>query len=124
MDKAVPDCLVDGYEELIPKLELPDRNDRHILAAAIRSNADTILTFNLKDFPKNILEPYNIEAKHPDEFLSMLIETAPAKFYSAIRIVRGRLKNPPICSSEYLNNLESLALPQTVALLREYASII
>jgi len=51
MDRVVPDCLVTGHEPLIDGLELPDPEDRHVLAAAIRGNADAIITMNLKDFP-------------------------------------------------------------------------
>ena len=50
-------------------LELPDANDRHVLAAAIKCNARIIVTINLKDFPTESLNPYGIEAMHPDEFI-------------------------------------------------------
>lgn len=52
MNAAVLDCLVENYESLIPSLNLPDQNDRHVLAAAIQGRADTIVTMNQKDFPK------------------------------------------------------------------------
>lgn len=51
MDLAIPDACIDGYEDLVSGLTLPDENDRHVLAAAIRCGADVIVTFNLKDFP-------------------------------------------------------------------------
>src|SRR5262249_52720238 len=51
MDNAVPDACITGYEGLIPALTLPDPNDRHVLAAAIRASASAIVTFNEKDFP-------------------------------------------------------------------------
>ena len=57
MDQAVPDCLVEGYESLIEGLSLPDPDDRHVLAAAIRAGAQTIVTINLKDFPALSLAP-------------------------------------------------------------------
>src|SRR5687767_9319707 len=50
MNRALPDVLVTGYEELIDGLTLPDPNDRHVLAAAIRSGAQVIVTTNLDDF--------------------------------------------------------------------------
>ncbi|HVM79005.1 MAG TPA: PIN domain-containing protein, partial [Stellaceae bacterium] len=62
MDKAVPDSLVTGYEYLIPTIELPDPNDRHVVAAAIHARADAIVTSNLLDFPNGSLAPYNLEA--------------------------------------------------------------
>ena len=74
MIEAVPDCLVTGYESLIDGLELPDEGDRHVLAAAIRSQAQAIVTFNLKDFPASILDSHDIEALHPDDFLLGLMD--------------------------------------------------
>ncbi|WP_246163641.1 PIN domain-containing protein [Brasilonema sennae] len=64
MDLHVEDALVEGYETIIPTLSLPDADDRHILAAAIVGQCDTIITFNLKDFPQETLAPYRIEAVH------------------------------------------------------------
>ena len=62
MDRATRDCLVVGYEKLVPSLRLPDPNDRHVLAAAIAGSCDVIVTQNLRDFPKSCLAPYGIEA--------------------------------------------------------------
>jgi hypothetical protein len=68
MNQAVRDCLVTGYEPLIPTIDLPDPGDCHVLAAAIVGRCDLIVTQNLKDFPAAALQPYGIEAQHPDEF--------------------------------------------------------
>lgn len=70
MNANVRDCLITGYESLIPSLSLPDQSYRHVLASAIRSGADAIVTFNLKDFPADALQPFGIEAVHPDLFLT------------------------------------------------------
>ncbi len=78
MDAHFPDCLVEGYEPIIDNLQLPDVDDRHVLAAAIRGQAEAIITFNLKDFPASILEPFGIQAIHPDEFLSDMYELKPS----------------------------------------------
>jgi len=69
MCDAVADCLTTGYESLIDGLDLPDPNDRHVLAAAIRAGSGVIVTENIKDFPTAALEPYNIEAQTPDVFV-------------------------------------------------------
>src|ERR1700722_17309727 len=69
MTAAVRDCMVTGYEPLIPSLELPDSDDRHVLAAGIKVNAQVIVTRNLKDFPKAKLAPWGIKAKSPDDFV-------------------------------------------------------
>ena len=54
MNKAVRDCLMTGYEPLIESLQLPDPGDRHVLAAAIKSSAQVIVTTNLRHFPEVI----------------------------------------------------------------------
>ena len=59
MDAHVRDSLVAGFEHLIPSIYLPDPDDRHVVAAAIYCNANLIVTFNLKDFPVETLQPYN-----------------------------------------------------------------
>ena len=76
MDKHAEDALVTGYEDLIDGLHLPDPDDRHVLAAAIRGRADVIVTVNVRDFPEEALEPFGIEAQHPDEFIAHLIDLA------------------------------------------------
>ena len=55
MNASVEGSLVTGYEEIIPQLQLPDLGDRHVLAAAIRSSAKYIITFNLRDFPNEAI---------------------------------------------------------------------
>jgi hypothetical protein len=55
MIEAIEDALVEEYEDLIPTLTLPDAADRHVLAAAIKAEANLILTINLKDFPEQAL---------------------------------------------------------------------
>lgn len=65
MNAHVRDCLVTNYEDLIPVLTLPDPDDRHVLAAAIRSSADVIVTFNLGDFPPETLKKWGIEGATP-----------------------------------------------------------
>lgn len=55
MDLHVRDCLVFDYEGLIDSLKLPDPDDRHVLAAAIKASAQTIVTYNLSDFPRQLL---------------------------------------------------------------------
>ncbi len=59
MNSHVRDCLVTNYEYLIPSLELPDPDDRHVLAAAIQGNADVIVTTNLSDFPSSVIRKTN-----------------------------------------------------------------
>lgn len=124
MDASVRDAKVFGYENLIEALVLPDPDDRHVLAAAIKSGANAIITFNLKDFPGDVLAKYDIEAIHPDEFIFYQIGLAPAIACGAIRRQRESLKNPPKAKDEFLAILQKQQLPQTVSVLRTYIDLI
>jgi hypothetical protein len=121
MDEHVPDCLVTGYEGLIPTLTLPDPDDRHVLAAAIHGGAGLIVTFNLGDFPMAVLDAYQVEAIHPDEFLVRLWEESPAAVLLAVRLHRASLTRPPKSAVEYLATLEQCHLSEVVARLTPHA---
>jgi predicted nucleic acid-binding protein len=92
---AVPDCLVTGWEPLVDALQLPDPDDRHVLAAAIRAHAGVIVTYNTHDFPDDVLEPFGVAAQHPDTFLSNLLELAPAAVVQVLQEQIAALVNPP-----------------------------
>jgi predicted nucleic acid-binding protein len=124
MNTVVLDCLVENYEGLILALKLPDPDDRHVLAAAIHSHSDAIITFNLKDFPASALNPYQIEAQHPDEFIYHQFGLDRAAVLVAAHRVRARLRNPPKSAEDYLQSLESQGLIKTVDELSNYASIL
>ncbi|MCC3406329.1 MAG: PIN domain-containing protein [Microcoleus sp. PH2017_10_PVI_O_A] len=119
MNENVENCLVQGYEPIIPELELPDPGDRHVLAAAIHSRADFIVTFNLRDFPADNLAQYNIQPLHPDEFIMRLLNLNWQGVCKAAEKQRIRLKNPPKTPDEYLATLIELGLPLSAARMRE-----
>ena len=105
MNRAAPDCLVRGYESLIPGLALPDLDDRHVLAAAIKGRCDVIVTQNLADFPEKVLREHGVRAEHPDRFLCEHLRLAPEQFCSAVGKVRARLRSPAYSVRAYLDIL-------------------
>jgi len=119
MDAALPDACVSGYQRLIPALQLPDPDDRHVLAAAIRAKAQVIVTYNERDFPAAALDEFDIRTQHPDTFLRHLIDLAPAAVRARLLMLVSRLGNPPITMAAYLATLERQSLPETAAALRE-----
>ena len=124
MDRATRDSLVSGYERLIASLQLPDPDDRHVLAAAIAGGCDVIVTQNLADFPDAALQAYGIEAQHPDEFLCQHLGYASDAFCAAVRKVRLRLRNPPFSAETYLATLTGQGLVATAAALERFAELI
>jgi len=124
MNEHVRDCLVSDYESHISSLELPDSNDRHVLAAAIQCRASVIVTFNLKDFPELELSKYQIEAQHPDEFCAHLLDLSPEVVCEAARLQRASMKKPPKTVAEYLELLAAQGLEATTKLLSERAELL
>jgi predicted nucleic acid-binding protein len=124
MDEALPDATVTGHEELIAQLRLPDPKDRHVLAVAIRCQAGVIVTYNLKDFPHGALEPYGLEAQHPDEFVTHLFDLDPARVCAAVRDQRAALRSPPVSLPELLDTFRRAGLATTVSVLESMSELL
>lgn len=124
MNAAVPDCLITGYEDLMEGLELPDLDDRHVLAAAIHGRADAIITFNTSDFPPVVLSRFGVQAVNPDSFIVGQLAVAEDLVVDAARRHRRSLRKPPRTVDEYLDTLSRQRLPRTVECLRRFSSIL
>ena len=122
MNAHVRDALVDGHQPLIPALELPDPEDRHVLAAAIQCGADLIITFNLDDFPEHALASYGIGACHPDAFLVDQLNLDAKRGCLAMRQHRASLRNPTKTVEEYLATLGEQGLSRFSQAVRHYAA--
>jgi predicted nucleic acid-binding protein len=96
MNSAFPFAEVENFDHLISTINLPDPNDNHVLACAIASGAALIITFNLKDFPDRELNKFDVQALHPDAFVSRLIENQPTKGKAAFNNQVEKLKNPQL----------------------------
>ncbi len=120
MDRHFPDALVAGFEPLIEGLSPPDPSDRHILAAAISGKADVIITQNLKDFPQERLDPYKIEAQHPDQFALGLFNLYPG----TVRDHRAALVRTPRSREEHLDAYERMGMIKLASELRIYADVL
>ena len=118
MNNAMEDALVTGYESLIEGLTLPDPDDRHVLAAAVRAGAQVIVTANLKDFPVGVLAPLGVTAMHPDEFVTELIDLAPELLLEVIVEQAASLRSPAQSVDQLLVTLRENGLARAVARLR------
>lgn len=118
IEAALPDFIVDGYEPLIESIELPDPNDRHVVAAAIRCQASGVITFNVTDFPAEVLDTFDIEAIHPDDFCLSLIEQSAVACVELIHQQLAALRKPPISLDELTRRFERMGLPLTASRLR------
>ena len=124
MERALPDARVVGFETLIEGLTLPDENDRHVLAVALRAKAEVIVTLNQKDFPASALQKFNIEALHPDDFITDLLDLNPGLALEAVRRQRQSLRHPPLSTDDFLDMLLKQGLNGTVSVLKGYRQAI
>lgn len=121
MRAAFLDANVQGWEEVTAGLDLPDPDDRHVLAAAIAGGAQAIVTFNGKDFPAERLAPRGIEARNPDEFLLDQLDLAPSSMLDVLVNQAADLANPPMDLAGLLNNLARCNVPNFVEAARRLA---
>lgn len=113
------ECFVEGYEPLIAGLDLPDPDDRHVLAAAIRSSAQVIVTENHRDFPIDVLAQYDVETLGADDFLVNTYALFRRGAARALRHMRQRFDSPPMTASEFLLDLTKNGLPKLAAMARQ-----
>lgn len=118
MDEAFDGACVDvaaiaGLEPAMTN----DPKDRHVLAAAVASQAQAVITTNLKDFPETASLPYGIEILHPDEFLMVLYGLDSELAVTIISSQAADLRNPPKTVLEVLNAL-TVSVPKFAAAIR------
>jgi predicted nucleic acid-binding protein len=111
MDRHGGDWQVPPFEHLIPTLSLPDPDDRHVLAAAIASGAECIVTTNRRHFPAAPLAAHGLTAVHPDDFVCALFDAAPEAFVAVVRRHRASLRKPPRSAGEHIEALRHVGLP-------------
>jgi predicted nucleic acid-binding protein len=121
--KACNNALVENYEDLIPSIQIKDENDRHVVAAAIKCNANIIVTYNLKDFPNDYLEKIGLSAVDPDTFIADMIDLSPKKCCDAFREMILTKKKPPFNEPQYIEIFRRNGLTQTANELTKYLEI-
>ncbi len=120
MHEHFAEALVTGYEPSVGTLELPDADDRHVLAAAIRCGAQYIVTDNLADFPAEVLARFDIEATDADGFLSRTFDLYPSEALGVLRTLRKAYTNPPFSPSGFVRDLTAKGLPRLAAQTEEH----
>jgi hypothetical protein len=104
MQAAYPDAAVTGYESIVDAMQ-NHAKDRHVLAAAVRSSAQVIVTANIKDFPEEVLRPLGIEPKTPDDFLMDLLGFDEKEVLDAVKQMAAQKKKPPLTPLDMLRRI-------------------
>jgi predicted nucleic acid-binding protein len=115
MQRFFPESKVHNFEPLIPSMT-NDEKDRHVLAAAVASNSQIIVTSNIRDFPEAALSPFGIEVQTPDQFLTYLLHLDPKRMVELLTQQARDLVNPPMSLQELLEEL-ALHAPDFVDLI-------
>ena len=121
METAFEDATVVDYARFLPTCtDLPDEGDAHVLAAALKTQAATIVTENLDDFPDEVLSALNIEARSADAFIADTIALDPGRAVASIRKMRERFNKPAKTAEALLLDMEAAGLTETVDILRAH----
>lgn len=110
MDQAFPASNQNGYHSNLESLNLPDDGDEHVLALAIHTKSQYIITANLKDFPSSELSQHGVMAIHPDQFLVKMFKTFAILIYEGLRKQRERLDRPPYSANQFLKVIKNCGL--------------
>lgn len=121
MKGSFADACITGHECLIEgMLGIPDPDDRHVVAAALKTRASVIVTDNKVHFPQEVLVPLDLEAKSADEFIADTIDLDVGRAVAAVRQMRESFKKPEMTADSLLVLMEKRGLTLTVDMLREH----
>ena len=121
MTRAFPEAMVDDFSRLLANpVGLPDPNDEHVVAAAVKTQAQAIVTENISDFPADLLGELNLEARTADEFIADTIALEEGLAIPAIRNMRLRLKRPAMDASDLMRSFEAHGLFETASVLSQH----
>ena len=121
MEEAFEEAMVSDYDALLCVCAgWPDPQDAHVVAAALKTQAATIVTENIRHFPPDRLSGLNIEAKSADAFIADTIALDTGRAVAAIRSMRGRFRKPEMTPDKLLLEMEAAGLTETVDILRLY----
>lgn len=104
MRRSFPDAEVRGYENLVDTMTC-DAKDRHVLAAAVRGDAQVLVTSNVADFPEESLKPFDIEVITPDDFLLDQLDLYPGLTVAVLLAQARAYVSPAMTVDELLGRL-------------------
>lgn len=114
MRRAFPDALTTGYESLVEAMT-NDPKDRHVLAAAVRANAEAVVTFNTRDFSEASTKAYDVIAIQPDDFLLDQLDLYPALTIGVLEQQAASYRREPTTVGALLPLLERSGVPRFAA---------
>ena len=111
MTGAFEDAMVTGYTDLVSAMTCHPK-DAHVLAAAVASECQVIVTFNVKDFPPESVQPHDLDIVHPDDFLLDQLDLYPAAVVSALSAQSRESSRPQLTRLGLAASMERCGLPK------------
>lgn len=124
IEAAFPEAIVSGVEAIEAGLKLPDSDDCHVLAAAIKAKAEVIVTENLTDFPGQVLALHAVDTLTLDQFVADILDLAGPEAVAALRVMRKRFNNPDITAEGLILKIETLGMSETANFLWGYKDLL
>jgi predicted nucleic acid-binding protein len=119
MEQAFEDAIVEDFEDFLAACAvLPDQKDAHVLAAALKTKANVLVTENLKHFPSEQFAAFGLDVRTTDEFIADTIMLDEGRAVPAVRRMRERFLKPTLTADELLLRMEAVGLTETVDVLR------
>ena len=109
MQRAFPAAAVTGHEYLVDNLDLPDPDDRHVLAAAIHGECDLLVTENTRDFPDKSVEDADLRVITVDDALTSLAEEQREDIKEIVATQIAALRRPPSTVEAFIDRLAARA---------------
>jgi len=117
MEAAFPEAMVTGYDGIIDGME-NDPKDRHVLAAAVHSDCELIVTFNTRHFPAEAVAYHGLEAVHPDGFLLDQLDLYPDALEWTLVRQAAETARPSLTPLHVIGQFEKIGLDGFAAELR------
>jgi hypothetical protein len=100
MERAFPAANVPAPTSLVATIQgvsktAAQRNDAHVVAAAVIAKAAVIVTHNIKDFSSEVLIRYGLAKVRPDAFGPGLLASHETQVFAGIRTHRADLRRTP-----------------------------
>jgi hypothetical protein len=101
MQRALPDAPAEAPRALVEQMRV-EANDRHVLALAVATSADAIVTFNIRDFPADYCMSLGVEVLTPDDLAVETLRGDSVGVMAALREIALRRKMPSMSVGELL----------------------
>ncbi|WP_433167504.1 PIN domain-containing protein [Kribbella sp. CA-247076] len=121
MNKVFPKAMTSGYEDLEPQMQA-DPKDKHVLAAAVRSESAVLVTDNVKDFNPPSTGPNAMRVEKLSQFLSRKLQENPQQVQGALQDMVNRNKRDPRTMSQLLDKMA--AQPELRAFAQNLNSVV